>query len=72
MGMTWHLDRVLDEKDVTINELSLKVGISAYDLTNIKNGSVTALRIATLSAICEALHCQPGDILEYTPDVKKG
>lgn len=72
MGIIWHLDRVLDEKDVTINELSLKVGISTYDLTNIKNGSVTALRVATLSTLCEALHCQPGDLLEHVPDVKKG
>lgn len=68
MAIKWHLDEVLQQRDVTLNELSLKVNISVYDLNNIKTGSVTVLRMATLEHICNALHCQPGDLMEITEE----
>ncbi len=43
----------------------LQVGVSNVNLSKLKNGRMTAIRFSTLSAICQALHCQPGDILEY-------
>ena len=51
-----------------LNELSEKVGVANVNLSKLKNGHISAIRFSTLIAICEALHCQPGDILEYSPD----
>lgn len=59
------LDRMMVERKMSLNELADKVGISHVNLSKIKNNRVTAVRFSTLSAICEALACQPGDILEY-------
>lgn len=53
---------------MSLNELSERVGVSNVNLSKIKTGKVTAIRFSTLSAICEALDCQPGDILEYSPE----
>ena len=50
---------------MSLNELADKVGISNVNLSNLKTGKVKAVRFSTLEAICEALDCQPGDILEY-------
>ena len=55
------------EKKMSLNELAQRVGISNVNLSKIKNNRVTAVRFSTLSAICEALECQVGDILEYQP-----
>lgn len=49
-------------------ELAEKVGISATNLSILKTGKAKAIRFSTLDALCRALDCQPGDILEYTPD----
>lgn len=59
------LDRVMVERKMSLNELAERVGISNVNLSKIKNNKVTAVRFSTLSAICEALDCQPGDILEF-------
>lgn len=59
------LDRMMVEQKMSLNQLAEEVGISNVNLSKIKNNRVTALRFSTLAAICRALHCQPGDILEY-------
>ena len=63
-----HLDRMMVERKISLNELAQKVGISNVNLSKIKNNKVTAIRFSTLEAICEVLHCQPGDILEFETD----
>lgn len=62
------LDRVMADRKMSLNELSARVGISNVNLSRIKTGNISALRLSTLCAICEALHCQPGDLLEYQED----
>ncbi|MCD8051219.1 MAG: helix-turn-helix transcriptional regulator [Clostridiales bacterium] len=61
------LDRVMADRKMSLNTLSEHVGISNVNLSKLKNGKVSAVRLSTLEGICEALHCQPGDILEYDP-----
>ncbi len=62
------LDRMLADRKMSLNELSEHVGVSNVNLSRIKTGKVGGVRFSTLSAICKALNCQPGDILEYIPD----
>ena len=59
------LDRVMADRKMSLNELSEKVGVANVNLSKLKNGHISAIRFSTLAAICEALDCQPGDILEY-------
>lgn len=59
------LDRMMAERKISLGVLAEKVGISNVNLSKIKTGKVQAIRFSTLAAICEALSCQPGDILEY-------
>ena len=59
------LDRVIVERNISLNELAERVGISNVNLSKIKNNKVTAIRFSTLAAICEVLECNAGDILEY-------
>lgn len=59
------LDRMMVERKMSLNELAEKVGISNVNLSKIKNNKVTAIRFSTLAAICEALECDAGEILEY-------
>jgi putative transcriptional regulator len=61
------LDRVMADRKMSLNELAERVGIANVNLSKIKTGKVSAIRFSTLEAICEALDCQPGDILEYSP-----
>jgi len=68
MGIILRLDRVMADRKMSLNELSEKVGVANVNLSKLKNGHVSAIRFSTLEAICEALHCQPGDILEYKRD----
>ena len=56
------------DREMSLNTLSEKVGIANVNLSKIKTGKVSAIRFSTLEAICQALDCQPGDILEYRPD----
>lgn len=66
--ITLHLDRIMLERKISLNELAERVGISNVNLSKIKNNKVTAIRFSTLEAICEVLNCQPGDILEFEKD----
>ena len=59
------LDRVMTDRKMSLNELSEKVGVANVNLSKLKNGHVSAIRFSTLIALCEALDCQPGDIMEY-------
>ena len=63
-----HLDRVTVERKMSLNELSEKVGVSNVNLSKLKNNKVTAIRFSTLEAICAALRCQPGDLMEYVEE----
>ena len=65
MGIIVRLDRVLADRKMQLQELSDKVGVNLANLSNLKTGKVKAIRFSTLEAICEALDCQPGDLLEY-------
>ena len=56
------------DRKISLNELSEKVGVSNVNLSKMKNGKISAIRFSTLEAICDALYCQPGDILEYKKD----
>ncbi len=62
------LDRMLAERKISSKELAGRVGISQVNMSRIKTGKVSAVRFSTLDAICRALDCQPGDVLEYMPD----
>ncbi|AZH70626.1 Cro/Cl family transcriptional regulator [Collinsella aerofaciens] len=59
---------MLAERKISSKELSERVGISQVNMSRIKTGKVSAVRFSTLDAICRALDCQPGDVLEYMPD----
>lgn len=63
-----NLDARMAERKVSLNQLAEQVGITNVNLSKIKNNHVTALRFSTLAAICEALNCQPGDLLAYLPE----
>ena len=62
------LDRVMADRKINLKDLSEQVGIANVNLSKIKTGKVSAIRFSTLNAICKALDCQPGDILEYQED----
>ncbi len=62
-----HLDRVMLERNISLNELSERVGISNVNLSKIKNNHVTAIRFSTLAALCEVLQCEVGDLIEFVP-----
>lgn len=55
------------DRKMSLNELAERVGTANVNLSKIKTGKVSAIRFSTLEAICEALDCKPGDILEYSP-----
>ncbi len=59
---------MLARRKMSSGELAQKVGISATNLSILKTGKAKAIRFSTLTALCKALECQPGDILEYQPD----
>lgn len=71
MAIILRLDRMMADRKISLNELSAKVGIANVNLSKIKTGKVSAIRISTLNAICDALDCQPGDILEFQKDIQK-
>jgi putative transcriptional regulator len=60
-----HLDTLLAERGMTLTELSELVGITLVNLSVLKNGHARAIRFSTLGAICDALDCQPGDVLTW-------
>lgn len=66
--MIIHIDVMLARRKMSVTELTEKVGITMANLSILKNGKARAIRFSTLEAICKALDCQPGDILEYRDD----
>lgn len=66
MAIIINLDVMLAKRKMSVTELSERVGITMANLSVLKNGKAKAIRFSTLEAICKALDCQPGDILEYT------
>jgi putative transcriptional regulator len=65
-----NLDVMMAKRKISLNELSERVGITKANLSILKTGKAKAIRFSTLNAICEELHCQPGDILEFREDEK--
>ena len=68
MPIIVRLDDVLHDRRVTLTELSERIGITLANLSILKTGKARAIRFSTLDAICEALSCQPGDILRFEPE----
>lgn len=68
MAIVIRLDRVMADRKVSLNALAAEVGISIVNLSQLKTGKVKGVRFATLESICKALNCQPGDLLEYSPE----
>jgi putative transcriptional regulator len=64
-GIGVQLDRLLEERGMTLTELAERVDITLANLSVLKNGRARAIRFSTLGAVCEALGCQPGDLLVY-------
>ncbi|MGH3256679.1 MAG: helix-turn-helix domain-containing protein [Streptosporangiaceae bacterium] len=60
-----HLDKLLADRGMTLTELSDRVGVSVVNLSILKNGHARAIRFSTLTRICQALDCQPGDLLSH-------
>lgn len=65
MPIIVNVDVMLAKRKMSVTELSERIGITMTNLSLLKNGKVKAIRFSTLEAICKALDCQPGDILEY-------
>lgn len=65
MAIIVNLDVMLAKRKMRLTELSEKVGVTMANLSILKTGKARAVRFSTLDAICKALNCQPGDILEY-------
>ena len=68
MAIIVNVDVMLARRKMSSGELAEKVGISAANLSILQTGKAKAIRFSTLSALCNALDCQPGDLLEYQPD----
>ena len=68
MPIIINVDVILARRKMSSGELAQKIGISAANLSILKTGKAKAVRFTTLDAICRALDCQPGDLLEYKPD----
>ncbi len=66
-----NLDRVLLDRKITSVALAAEIGITPANLSILKTGKAKGVRFETLNRLCEALQCQPGDILEYVPDQEK-
>lgn len=65
MAIVINIDVMLAKRKMSVTELAEKVGITMANISILKNGKAKAIRFSTLEAICKALQCQPGDILEY-------
>jgi len=68
MPIIIRLDVVMAQRKMSLNELADKVDLTLANLSILKNDHAKAIRFSTLEAICKALNCQPGDIMEYVPD----
>jgi putative transcriptional regulator len=65
MPISVHLDEILAEREMTLTDLSEAVGITLANLSILKTGKARAVRFSTLEMLCEALECQPGDLLSF-------
>lgn len=65
MPIVINLDVMMAKRKMSLNELSGKVNLTLSNLSNLKTGKAKAIRFSTLDALCKALDCQPGDILEF-------
>ena len=65
MAIIINIDVMLAKRKMTVTELAEQVGITMANISVLKNGKAKAIRFSTLEAVCHALECQPGDILEY-------
>ena len=68
MAIVFNVDVMLARRKMSSGELAQKVGITPANLSILKTGKAKAVRFSTLDALCKALDCQPGDLLEYQPD----
>ncbi|MEU9755667.1 helix-turn-helix transcriptional regulator [Streptomyces althioticus] len=66
-GVRITLDKMLERRGMTVSELARRTGISRINLTKLKNGRASGVVWTTLGRICDALECQPGDLIAYTP-----
>ena len=71
MTIIINIDVMLAKRKMSVTELSERVGITMANLSILKNGKAKAVRFSTLDAICKALECQPGDIIEYQDEENK-
>jgi len=67
-----NIDVMLAKRKMSVTELSNRVGITMANMSILKNGKAKAIKLETLSKICEVLQCQPGDVLEYVPGETEG
>ena len=72
MAIRINLDVMMAKRKKSVTELAREIDITLANLSILKNGKAKAVRLETLNAICKALNCQPGDILEYVPDEEGG
>jgi putative transcriptional regulator len=70
MSIIVNLDVMMAKRKMSLNELSEKVDLTLSNLSILKTGKAKAIRFSTLEAICKALNCQPGDILEFIEEIK--
>ena len=70
MPIVVHLDRLLLDRQMTLTELSERVGLTLANLSVLKTNKARAIRFSTLEAICTVLDCQPGDLLEFVPEAQ--
>ena len=68
MAIAIKLDDLLHDRRMTLTELADRIGMALANLSILKTGKARAIRFSTLDAICEALSCQPGDILRFEPE----
>lgn len=68
MPIIMRLDRVMADRKISSLELAEKVGISPVNISRIKTGRLKGIRFSTLTAMCETLHCKPGDIIDFMTD----
>ncbi len=68
MAIIVRLDRVMADRKISLNDLAAEIQMSNVNLSNLKNGKMKGVRFETMEALCKALHCQPGDLFEYSDE----
>ena len=69
-NIVFNIDVMLAKRKMSVGELAGRVGITLANMSILKTGKAKAIKVSTLAKLCEALDCQPGDLLEYTPKEK--